>query len=48
MSDLCVDVILGQKFLRQYSEITLHYGGSDHPLSISLEPLSVRNGRNLS
>jgi len=43
MSDLCADVILGQKFLRWHSELTLHYGGSDHPLRISLEPQSVLN-----
>ena len=43
MSDLCADVILGQKFLRRHSELTLHYGGSDHPLKISLEPQSVLN-----
>ena len=35
MSDLCADVILGQKFLRRHSELTLHYGGSDHPLRFS-------------
>ena len=38
MSGLCSDVILSQKFLRRHSEITLHYGGSDHPRGISLDP----------
>jgi len=43
MSDLCADVILGQKFLKWHSELTLRYGGSDHPLRISLEPQFVLN-----
>ena len=43
MSHLCADVILGQKFVRRHSEITLHYGRSDHPLIISLEPQSALN-----
>ena len=41
MSGLCANVILGQKFLRWHSELTLHYGGLDHPLRISSEPQSV-------
>jgi len=40
---LFTPLILGQKFLRRHSEISLHYGGSDHLLRISLEPQSVLN-----
>ena len=43
MSDLRADGILDQKFLRRHSEITLHYGRSDHPLRILLEPQSALN-----